>query len=142
VKGGFAMIAAALWISPLTCCADSANSKTLVLMAPQPKSDGGERQLWLRGVKSAGASGIRVYLMPASEPKTEPEEGSRVGTVFFGHRSDGDDAGQTFVLPLRSSISGQVRLVIVPIPAKKDLAAGRVQLESAEIKAADSGGRN
>jgi hypothetical protein len=120
-------IAIALLLLLPCACHSATLSKTVVIKA---ESQEGEQQLWLRGVKSPGARGIRVFLNPSpSDP--DPEDKSRIGTVYFSHSVT--NAGETFVLPLPSRVDGEARIVIVPIPDKQDSAKGPVELESAEI---------
>jgi hypothetical protein len=125
-------IPAALSLMPLLWGADRL-SKTVVVTA---QAASGDQQLWLHGVKSPGARGIRVYVNPSSTLDVQPDDQSRVGTLFFSDGADGKGQGETFVLSLPSPVTGQARILIVPIPAKEDHARGRVQVESAEIKAA------
>ena len=122
----------------LLSCANQAE-KSIIVTAEQSKQCDGAQQLWLQGVKSPGALGIRVYMTTTAQGKDVGED-SRVGTVFFSHPGDGSK-GQTFVIPLPAPVTGKKRIVIVPITKSKQGETAPVQLESAEIKSSADAGR-
>jgi hypothetical protein len=104
--------------------------KTLVVTAHDGE---GSQELWLHGVKSPGASGVRVYVVPPGATSSTPNEKFRVATVFFSHGSANEE-GQTFVIPLSESVRGEARIMVVPVSAPHKVAETSPQVESAEIK--------
>jgi hypothetical protein len=98
-----------------------------------------EQQLILRGLKApASIVGVRVFLNPTEGATLTSESPSYLGCVYFSHRKGDEKDGQTFILSLRTPVSGKARLVLHPITSDGAMRDAKIELQDASIKPIDN----